>query len=120
MPVTMPGSAMGSTNSTVSASLPESGARQRERRERAEHQRDDGRAGRDAQRQRQRLPDVRALEGALEPAQREPRRRELVGAIFGGERVQDDDQHRDVHERQAGEGADARSASEGLSGRYVF
>ena len=41
MPVTMPGNAMGNTNSTVSESLPgKCCARERERRERAEHERE--------------------------------------------------------------------------------
>ena len=101
MPVMMPGSAIGSANSKVSvclpgkrlrasanaASVPSTSAAERRRRSHAE-------------RQAHRFPHVAAREGDVEPVQREPRRRKVVRAVFGGERVQKNDQHREVQERE--------------------
>ena len=112
MPVMMPGSAIGNTNSSVNDVLAgEAAARERQRRERAEHERSQRGHTRHRQRQPHRCPDVAAREGDFEPVQRQSRRREVVGAILGREGVQKDDQHRKVHEREPGVCGDARAPS---------
>ena len=109
MPVTMPGRAIGSTSNTVIASL----ARNRPRAMASavsvpSSDREERRDRRDGERQAHRPPDVRPRERRFEPLQREARRRKLVRAIRGRERVQHDHQHRYVHERETQIGGEAR------------
>ena len=118
MPVMMPGSAIGSTNSKrdrLAAEEPR--PRQRRGGERAEDQRDQRRDRRDLQRQIERRPDIGPLRpGDAEPFRRVARRRKLIALLLGGEGIKDDQRQAADAETEARRWP--RCASPGASSRF--
>ena len=112
MPVTMPGSAIGRTNSSEIASRPKKlRARQRGGGERAEDQREHGGDRGDLEREIERRPDIGPLRpGDAEPLRGVAGRRELEAPVLGGEGVEQDQRQRQMQEQRAPRSAAMRRA----------